>query len=705
MLIYVSCIVYYVNKTITGKVKKWKDTHKKKLDKLCSTKHKTYQKYNRPYETIIHNYSKYILSMEEKHALSYTLDTHIPTKIDDNQIKTEFENFYQNVLRQTNNLNQNQLDEVKSKLRRTCENYSKTNVPYRYKEVIDNLSRNKNITLLQQDKGRGVVILDRTTYVEKCLNILHTDQFRKLEKDPTKTLENKVQKALRTMKENLTDNEYKKLYPTGSRPGMFYGTAKIHKMSTNDKVEKLTLRPIISNIGTATYEIAKYLSKLLAPLGKSKYTIMNTKEFINRVKNEKIPNKYKMISFDVKSLFTNVPLQQTIEIILRKIYEENKVNIKIPKTTLKELLQLCTKHLHFSYNGEIYIQCDGVAMGSPLGPVLANIFMTELEETIIPYLQPYLIHWKRYVDDTHAYILTDKIELVISTLNSFHPNIQFTYELEENGKIPFLDVLTTRSNKNKNTIETTVYRKETNTDIYINWFAHAPIEWKKSTLNSVIKRAELICSTEEYLKLEIAHIKEIFCNLNNYPKKYVQRTIDNILHTKDQITGDTNTKNEETTYIQMNLPYTGKKGTNLISKMKKLLRNSLPENVQPRVVYNSTKLSSKFQLKDKIEFEHKNNVVYYCQCPNDNCNENYIGETSRRIIERIKDHNNRDKKSHILTHSIEKKHAHVWKDDFKIIGANYKNNTKRKISEALHIKQRKPSLNIQEKSFNLKLFN
>ena len=77
------------------------------------------------------------------------------------------------------------------------------------------------------------------------------------------------------------------------------------------------LRPIISIIGTATYEIARYLAELLAPLGKSKHTISNTKDFITRLKTERIQKKrFKMISFDVKSLFTNAPLEETIDIIL-----------------------------------------------------------------------------------------------------------------------------------------------------------------------------------------------------------------------------------------------------------------------------------------------------------------------------------------------------------------------------------------------------
>ena len=108
------------------------------------------------------------------------------------------------------------------------------------------------------------------------------------------------------------------------------------------------------------------------------------------------------MSFDVTSLFTNVPLDETIKIILRRIhiYIDKKINTNIPKTEVKELLQLCTKNVYFTFNGEIYIQIDGVAMGSPLGPVLANIFMVELEKIIIPKLEKEVKLWRRFVDDT-----------------------------------------------------------------------------------------------------------------------------------------------------------------------------------------------------------------------------------------------------------------------------------------------------------------
>ena len=136
------------------------------------------------------------------------------------------------------------------------------------------------------------------------------------------------------------------------------------------------MKPIISNVGTATYEIVKYLNKLLTPLSKSDHNILNTEDLIRRLRDETIPAGYKMISLDVKNLFTNVALDNSIDFILKKVYDKKKIQTNIPKRLLKESLYLCTKQLHFTFNNNIYIQCDGVAMGYPLGPLLANIFMT-----------------------------------------------------------------------------------------------------------------------------------------------------------------------------------------------------------------------------------------------------------------------------------------------------------------------------------------
>ena len=106
-----------------------------------------------------------------------------------------------------------------------------------------------------------------------------------------------------------------------------------------------------------------------------------------------------------------------------------------------DLLFLCTKNVHFSYNGDIYTQVDGVAMGSLLGPVVAGIFMVELERTILPTLREHMRPWKRYVDDTISNIKEESIEHVLSKLNGYHDNIEFTYEIENDGKLMMIDWL------------------------------------------------------------------------------------------------------------------------------------------------------------------------------------------------------------------------------------------------------------------------
>ena len=138
-------------------------------------------------------------------------------------------------------------------------------------------------------------------------------------------------------KANLTIQEYHRLYSTGSCPGKFYGTAKIHKLKLNDKVDQLPIRPIVSNIGTATYNLARHLTISLSPLSKSKYTIDSTKYFTEKIKQETIPDRYKTVSFDVKSLFTNVLLEKTLDMTTERIYDRKEINTQITRPEMKEL--------------------------------------------------------------------------------------------------------------------------------------------------------------------------------------------------------------------------------------------------------------------------------------------------------------------------------------------------------------------------------
>ena len=155
-----------------------------------------------------------------------------------------------------------------------------------------------------------------------------------------------------------------------------------------------------------------------------------------------------MVSFDVKSLFTNVPLNQKIDLILKRIYDFKELETQISTYEMKEMLTLYTKKVHFTYNKKVFIQTDGVAMGSPLGPVLADIFLIELEKTLLPDIYIlYVKFWIGYEDDTISYVKIGSIKHTLPSWNSFEENIQFTFGYENKSTLPFLDVLLCRNGR------------------------------------------------------------------------------------------------------------------------------------------------------------------------------------------------------------------------------------------------------------------
>ena len=148
--------------------------------------------------------------------------------------------------------------------------------------------------------------MGKSKYQEECLMILENDNF--LDYDPTKKRKKKYNELYGKWK---TDYHNKTTY--------VYGTAKLHKKYWNDTVDELPIRPNVSNTGTATYNLAKYLATLLSPLSQSEYTIKITKQFIEQIRMKQVLDGYKMVSFDVKLLLTNVPLEKPIEITLERI--------------------------------------------------------------------------------------------------------------------------------------------------------------------------------------------------------------------------------------------------------------------------------------------------------------------------------------------------------------------------------------------------
>ena len=182
-----------------------------------------------------------------------------------------------------------------------------------------------------------------------------------------------LQRFLHKLKQKnfLNEIEYDKLYPSVSAPARICGTPKMHKFSSIYSFPKL--RPIISSIDTFNYNLARFLCDLLSPLFPNDYSCKDTFSFVSQIKNANFSKKV-FVSHNVTSLFTNIPLQETIDIAINLIFNYNS-NLNITRKELKKLFLFATSQTHFIFNSKFYNQIDAVAMGSPLALVLANIFM------------------------------------------------------------------------------------------------------------------------------------------------------------------------------------------------------------------------------------------------------------------------------------------------------------------------------------------
>ena len=229
-----------------------------------------------------------------------------------------------------------------------------------------------------------------------------------------------------------------------------------------------------------------------------------------------------MVSFDVVSLFTNVPLEETINMIGNCTYTET--NLSQPafeKDIFVNLMRLATQGL-FLYKDTLYKQIDGVTLGCPLGQTLANFFMTHMEKQLLcndPEASPKL--YLRYIDDIFAIFDNDQsCTKFMEKLNTQHPNIKFTLEQAKNT-IPFLDV-EIKINLNKFDIWT--WRKPSNTELLLNFNDFCPKIWKKGLILCLLNRAKITCSTGSLFQKGVAYLKNLFYN-NGYPIPFFNKIL------------------------------------------------------------------------------------------------------------------------------------------------------------------------------------
>ena len=185
-----------------------------------------------------------------------------------------------------------------------------------------------------------------------------------------------------------------------------------------------------------------------------------------------------MVSFDVVSLFTNVPLNEVIDLACDYVYGNDDEKPEYERKHFRKLLLYATSG-EFLYRDRLFKQVDGVAMGSPLGPTLANLFMAHLEERWVEQACSPVTYF-RYVDDIFCIFDNDKAHHndFLEFLNSQHPNLSFTCEIGPKS-LPFLDVMV---DVDSGALTLGVFRKTTYTGLVMNFFSCCPMAWKKGLI-------------------------------------------------------------------------------------------------------------------------------------------------------------------------------------------------------------------------------
>ena len=656
---------------------------------------------------VIFNISSRSLTEKEESLLSFGLNFKLPNfKINYFKFFLSFEKLYNN-LSKLQAYNDNNLPPLKICLQNLAYKAFYNFKPYKIFSpifsksditVLRNLSKDKNIVICKPDKGHGVVIMDKTMYIEKMLNILNDkNKFIQIKDiDPllyTLRNEDKLNNRINNFKRKglITEELASKLTTSGSSPGIMYGLPKIHKSNT-------PLRPILSANNTTMYQLSQFFVKILSNITTNNYSLKNSYDFAQQIQSVINSDDFVMCSFDITSLFTNIPLDETIQIILDQIFHNPDTLFQgLNKAQFKSLLELATKNSNFIFDGKLYKQIDGVAMGSPCGPTLANIFLCYYEsiwlENCPSEFKPEF--YKRYVDDT--FLLFKKQEHInkfLEYLNSKHKNIKFTKEVESEDQLSFLDILIKREN---NVFTTSIYRKKTFTGLGSHFLSEEPFIFKINTIKTLIYRAYHLSSNYFYFHKEIDFLKTFFHN-NGFPQKLFLSTINKFLVNIYKST--TPHQSVKKCKLYVSFPYYGYLSKKLKDEILKIISRRYPQVELNLVFTNKFSVGSFFRFKEKLTKSMCSCVIYKYECLL--CQKQYIGSTIRQLQCRIAEHSglsvrtgqplvhDSTRNSSIFQHSNNCPQK-ISLENFEVLGFCDKFNIR--TLEAMYIYKSKPNLN------------
>nr|CAH7767041.1 unnamed protein product [Callosobruchus chinensis] len=499
------------------------------------------------------------------------------------------------------------------------------------------------IIVTRADKGNVTVIMLKQLYIDLCSDLINNDSsYIELNSDPTLAIERQSNNIIKKLfNSRQISQEQKKsftIYNTVSPK--FYALPKIHKPT-------LSVRPIVASIGSPTQALASFVTEILTLAHKKgEYYIKDSFDVSQQFNRRQLPHDHVIASLDVVSLFSNVYLEACIRSI-SKHWSQICQFCDLTLDSFINIISFLFQNNYFSFNNKIYKQTFGSPMGAKLSPILADYVMDDLLDLVIQVLPFNLFFIKKYVDDLIVCLPSEGLDEILDVFNSYDPHIQFTIEKEDvNHSVPFLDTRFIRTVNNVLLVDW--FRKPTASGRFLNFNSYHKMGIKINLVKQMKARVTKI-SDATFLTSNLHTLANLFIN-NSYPRQLVHRILFSTEMTippppPPPINEQASPANS---YVRVShssgahdppfpdshvrfavLPYV----KDISPKISRLFKE-LNCKIAFKSVLTINKIFSK--VKDKVPLSGLTNIVYSINC--NNCNLEYIGQTSRSLKGRIVSH-------------------------------------------------------------------
>ena len=403
----------------------------------------------------------------------------------------------------------------------------------------------------------------------------------------------------------------------------------------------------------------------------------STKTICDSLSKVKLGEDEILVSFDVSSLYTNVPVKEAINRCADLLF--SRFTLPVDKETFIILAELASCNVVMSTCDGYYTQIDGLAMGSPCAPLLANGWLSQFDHDIKGDAKLYF----RYMDDIFRNIVENKLMNKLEEVNSYHESLIFTHEREKERKLPILD-MDVRHHED-GTLSSGWYCKPSDTGLIMNFHALAPMRYKRAVVSGFVHRIFRACSSWQLVHEGLERAKVILEN-NQYPPRFYEKIIHDTL-TKI-VEASPKQKEEQEEQFLIFLQYRGKCSETYARDLRKT-------EVPCRVIFTMRKLKTVTpSLKPPIERNLKSGVIYKIQCPR--CTACYVGATTRHVITRFKEQIGTKEKSvykHLMACDAR---SDVSEKDLDIVCSTLRGEVHLLTLEALWIRDMKPSINVKD---------